>query len=197
MATSPSGLAGPAHSCHCPSPVPRVPNSKPHYQPVPIMAPPQGPGSRPEGTASTALGCTGARGTCPSCPQAHGSCSVAPDGIPGWRRTQGCCSTVKPEGGGGGALSGGSGVRSRTPAPNKALLCSRRRASGDGFLRPRFWEPLPSSSVSCPAAGALHGPDPDLQSLPPNPHFHPRASQPQHRLLHHLSLSSSSSWPRR
>lgn len=131
-----------------------------------------------------------ARGLVARVPLVAESCSVAPVGIPSRRWPRGCCSVVKPERGGGGALGGGSGVRSPTPAPNKALLCSCRRASGDGFLLPSFWRLLPSSPVSCPAAGALKRPDPDLQSLPPNPCFSPSAL---HWLLRHLSLSSSSS----
>jgi len=85
----------------------------------------------------------------PRCPQAHGSCSVTPAGMLGWHQTQGCCSVVKPERGGGGALGGGSSTRSQSPALNKALLCSRRRGSGDGFLPPRFWGcfPLPPGPV--------------------------------------------------
>lgn len=49
MATSPSGLAGPAHSCRCPSLVPRVPNSKPHCQPIPIRGTSAGAGQPPRG----------------------------------------------------------------------------------------------------------------------------------------------------
>lgn len=156
--------------------------------PAPSAAPLRG---RAAGTKAPRAQPPAARGLVARVPLVPESCSVAPAGIPSWRWPRGCCSVVKPERGGGGALGGGSGVRSPTPAPNKALLCSCRRASGDGFLLPRFWRLLPSSSVSCPAAGALNGPDPDLQSLPPNPCFSPSAL---HWLLRHLSLSSSSSW---
>lgn len=133
----------PIWSCGTSSPLP-LPIPAPAAARLRAPLPPHPHPGTAEGTASAATGCTRARGTGPSCPRAHGAAL--------WPRSgsRGCRSIVKAEQGGGGPLSGGSGVRSRTPAPNKALLCSRRSVSRDGFLLPRFWGLLPSFRVpSC------------------------------------------------
>lgn len=49
VVTSPSGLAGPAHSRRCPSLVPRVPNSKPCGHPIPIRGTSAGAGELARG----------------------------------------------------------------------------------------------------------------------------------------------------
>lgn len=95
VVTSPPGLAGPAHSCRCPSLLPRVPNSKPCCRPVPSRPHPRHLcRGRAAGTKAQRAQTRAARGLVARVPLVPESCSVAPVGIPSWRWPPGmlqCC----------------------------------------------------------------------------------------------------------